>query len=61
VCGIYTVGKLKANSVVSVIMRIGGATKFLTDRIIIRGIKHMTESSIADFVSSTPKTRRNIY
>lgn len=44
---ILTVGKLKENSLESVMIRIGGATKFLTDRIITSGIKQITDRMIA--------------
>lgn len=40
---LLTVGKLKENSLESVMMRIGGATKFLTDRIMTKGMKQMIE------------------
>lgn len=44
---ILTVGKLKENSLESVMIRIGGATRFLTDRIMTKGIKQIIEITIA--------------
>ena len=44
---ILTVGKLKENSLESVIIRIGGATRFLTDRIMTKGMKQIIEITIA--------------
>lgn len=55
---LHTVGKLKANSFESVMINTGGATKFLTDRIITRGIKQTRESKTAGSASG-PK-RKNI-
>ena len=44
---ILTVGKLKENSLESVMIRIGGATRFLTDRIMTKGMKQIIEITIA--------------
>jgi hypothetical protein len=55
---LHTVGKLKANSFESVMIKTGGATKFLTDRIIIRGIKQTRESKTAGSASG-PKKEEN--
>lgn len=52
-----TVGKLKENSLESVMMRIGGATKFLTDFIMTNGIKQITDRTTATY-SSGPATKK---
>lgn len=56
----YRVGKLKANSFESVMMTIGGATRFRTARIRTKGTKQIIETVTAGHRSGPEKQEKGV-